>query len=203
MRVDPKDLPAEACYKLMTGVVVPRPIAWVTSLNAAGVINLAPFSHFTFVAPKPPMVCLSIGRKGSVYKVTARNILNNEEFVVHIPHATQVHAVHASAIEYPAEVSEVDVLKLATQPSERVKPPRLVDAKLVLECKLRHCIELGEVGSRLIIGEAVLIHIDDAVMRDGKVETHLVDPLCRLAGPHYAALGEIMTMQPIVQTPKE
>ena len=202
MRIDPKDLPAEACYKLMTGVVVPRPIAWVTTVNSSGIVNLAPFSHFTFVSPKPPMVCLSIGRKGPVYKDTARNILANEEFVVHIPHASQVQAVHASAVEHPPEVSEVDVLKLATRASEKVKPPRLVEAKLVLECKLRHCIELGEVGSRLIIGEVILLHIDDAVMRDGKVETHLVDPLCRLAGPHYAALGEIMAMQPIGQTPK-
>ena len=202
MRIDPNELPAEACYKLMTGVIVPRPIAWVTTINAAGVVNLAPFSHFTFVSPKPPMVCLSIGRKGNVYKDTARNILASEEFVVHIPHAGQVQSVHASAVEHPHEVSEVDVLKLATQPSEKVKPPRLVDARLTLECKLRHCIELGDVGSRLIIGEVILLHIDDAVMRDGKVETRLVDPLCRLAGPNYAALGEILTMQPIGQTPK-
>lgn len=202
MRIDPKELPAEACYKLMTGIVVPRPIAWVTTVNASGVVNLAPFSHFTFVAPKPPMVAISIGRKGSVYKDTARNILASEEFVVHIPHAAQVQAVHASAVEHPPETSEVEVLGLATRPSEKVKPPRLADARLVLECRMRHCIELGDVGSRLIIGEAVLIHIDDAVMRDGKVETQLVDPLARLAGPHYASLGEIMTMQPIVQTPK-
>lgn len=202
MRVDPKDLAAEACYKLMTGVVVPRPIAWVTTVNASGIVNLAPFSHFTFVSPKPPMVAISIGRKGSVYKDTARNILASEEFVVHIPHAGQVEAVHASAIEFPSETSEVEVLKLATQPSDKVRPPRLVDARLTLECKMRHCIEMGDVGSRLIIGEVVLLHIDDTVMRDGKVETRLVDPLCRLAGPHYAALGEIMTMQPIGQTPK-
>ena len=202
MRVDPRELAAEACYRLMTGVVVPRPIAWVTTVNAAGVVNLAPFSHFTFVAPKPPMVAISIGRKGTVYKDTARNILANEEFVVHIPHAAQAEAVHASAIEHPPEVSEVEMLGLATRPSEMVGPPRLVDARLVLECRLRHVMELGDVGSRLIIGEAVLIHIDDAVLRDGKVETRLVDPLCRLAGPNYAALGEIMTMQAIGQTPK-
>ena len=82
MRIDPADLPAEACYRLMTGVVVPRPIAWVTTVSPAGVVNLAPFSHFTFVSPKPPMVAISIGRKGGVYKDTARNILATEEFVV-------------------------------------------------------------------------------------------------------------------------
>ena len=202
MRIDPKDLSAEACYKLMTGVVVPRPIAWVTTVSDAGVVNLAPFSHFTFVAPKPPMVALSIGRKGAVYKDTARNILANEEFVVHIAHAGQVEAVHASAIEFPPDVSEVIELGLATVASEMVRPPRLADARIALECRLRHCIELGDTRSRLIIGEAVVLHIDDAVMRDGKVETHLLDPLARLAGPNYASLGEIMTMKPVAQTCK-
>lgn len=202
MKVDPAELTAEACYRLMTGVVVPRPIAWVTTVDLDGVVNLAPFSHFTFVAPKPPMVAISIGRKGNVYKDTGRNILATEEFVVHIPHAGQVRLVHDSAVEYPPEVSEVEHLGLSTTASEKVRPPRLTGARIALECKLRHCLELGAVGSRLMIGEAVLVHIDDSVMRDGKVETRLVDPLCRLAGPNYAALGEIMTMTPIFQTPK-
>lgn len=203
MRIDPTGLAADECYKLMTGVIVPRPIAWVTTVSDAGVVNLAPFSHFTFVCPKPPMVALSFGRKGDVHKDTAHNILRSEEFVVHIAHAGQVEAVHHSGVEYPADRSEVEVLGLATRASEIVKPPRLADARIALECRLRHCIELGDVRNRLVIGEVVLIHVDDAVTRDGKIETKLLDPLCRLAGPHYAGLGDLITMQPIARTVKK
>ncbi len=182
MRIDPKGLGADDCYKLMTGVIVPRPIAWVTTVSDAGVVNLAPFSHFTFVCPKPPMVALSFGKKGDVYKDTAHNIMRSEEFVVHIAHTGQVEAVHQSAIEYPSDTSETAALGLVTIPSEMVKPPRLADARIALECRLRHCMELGDTKNRLVIGEVILIHADDAVTRDGKIETKLLDPLCRLAG---------------------
>jgi flavin reductase (DIM6/NTAB) family NADH-FMN oxidoreductase RutF len=84
MHVDPKSLIADESYKLLTGVVVPRPIAWVTTLSANGGINLAPFSTFTFVSPKPPMLAFSVGQRGGIYKDTARNILLNEDYVVHI-----------------------------------------------------------------------------------------------------------------------
>src|SRR5215211_6136799 len=104
MRIDPGDLGAERIYRLMTGIVVPRPIAWVTSLSAAGVLNLAPFSAFTFVSQKPPMLAISVGRKGNIYKDTAQNILNNEEYVVHIADSSLMTAVHESSTEHPPEV---------------------------------------------------------------------------------------------------
>src|SRR5881296_2924089 len=97
MRIDPAYLDAETAYRLITGVVVPRPIAWVTSLSATGVLNLAPFSAFTFVSPKPPMLAISVGRKGGNYKDTAQNILNNEEYVVHIADSSLMTAVHESS----------------------------------------------------------------------------------------------------------
>ena len=84
MKINARELTAEASYKLMTGIIVPRPIAWVTTISPRGVVNLAPFSHFTFVAPKPPMVAISVGRKAGVEKDTGRNVMANEEFVVHI-----------------------------------------------------------------------------------------------------------------------
>src|SRR6476619_8300053 len=119
MRIDPAELGAERIYRLMTGIVVPRPIAWVTSLSAKGVLNLAPFSAFTFVSPKPPMLAISVGRKAGVYKDTAHNILNNEEYVVHIADSSLMTAVHESSTEPPPEVSEVEEMGLATLPSKR------------------------------------------------------------------------------------
>ena len=114
MRIDPAYLDAETAYRLITGVVVPRPIAWVTSLSATGVLNLAPFSAFTFVSPKPPMLAISVGRKGGIYKDTAQNILNNEEYVVHIADSSLMTAVHESSTEHPPDVSEVEELRLST-----------------------------------------------------------------------------------------
>ena len=125
MRVDPAELGAERLYRLMTGIVVPRPIAWVTSLSAKGVLNLAPFGAFTFVSQKPPMLAISVGRKAGVYKDTAHNILDTEEYVIHIADAPLMNVLHESSFEHPAEVSEVEHLKLATLPSELIKVPRL------------------------------------------------------------------------------
>jgi len=130
MRIDPTELEAEQAYRLITGIVVPRPIAWVTSMSGTGVVNLAPFSAFTFVSPKPPMLAISIGRKAGTYKDTAHNILHNEEYVVHIADSTLMTSVHESSAEHPPDVSEVEVLKLETLPSERIKVPRLAAAPI-------------------------------------------------------------------------
>ncbi len=108
----------------MTGIVVPRPIAWVTSLSAKGVLNLAPFSAFTFVSQKPPMLAISVGSKAGVYKDTAHNILNTEEYVIHIADAPLMNAVHESSVEHPPDISEVEVLASTPRPRERIKVPR-------------------------------------------------------------------------------
>ena len=202
MEISPSDLDAEAAYKLLVGMVVPRPIAWVTTLSATGIVNLAPFSAFTFVSPKPPMLAISVGRKGAVYKDTAQNILASEEFVIHIADRPLIEAVHLSAVEHPPEISEVEKLGLATAASHKVGPPRLTAPPIAMECRLRQCLEFGETRSRLLVGEVLLIHIRDGLVQNGKIDTRRLDPICRLGGPNYAALGEIVTMTPIHRTPK-
>ena len=202
MRIDPAYLDPETAYRLITGVVVPRPIAWVTSLSATGVLNLAPFSAFMFVSPKPPMLAISVGRKGNVYKDTAQNILNNEEYVVHIADSSLMNAVHESSTEHPPDVSEVDELGLATLPGERIKVPRLAAAPIAMECRFRQCLEFGETRSRLIVGEVLVFHIRDGLLQNGKIETEALDPIARIAGPRYARLGEIVTLKPVFQTSK-
>jgi flavin reductase (DIM6/NTAB) family NADH-FMN oxidoreductase RutF len=202
MRIDPAYLDPETAYRLITGVVVPRPIAWVTSLSATGVLNLAPFSAFMFVSPKPPMLAISVGRKRNVYKDTAQNILNNEEYVVHIADSSLMTAVHESSTEHPPDVSEVDELGLATLPGERIKVPRLAAAPIAMECRFRQCLEFGETRSRLIVGEVLVFHIRDGLLNNGKIETEALDPICRIAGPRYAKLGEIVTLKPVFQTSK-
>ena len=202
MRIDPAYLDAETAYRLITGVVVPRPIAWVTTLSNSGVVNLAPFSAFTFVSPKPPMLAISVGRKGGIYKDTAQNILNNEEYVVHIADSSLMTAVHESSTEHPPDVSEVEELRLSTLPGERVKVPRLAAAPVAMECRFRQCLEFGETRSRLIVGEVLVFHIRDGLLQNGKIETKALDPIARIAGPRYAKLGEIITLKPVFQTSK-
>jgi flavin reductase (DIM6/NTAB) family NADH-FMN oxidoreductase RutF len=202
MQIDPSALDAEKAYRLITGIVVPRPIAWVTSKSSGGTLNLAPFSAFTFVSPKPPMLAISVGRKAGVYKDTAHNILNNEEYVVHIADSSLMMAVHESSTEYPPDVSEVEQLGLATVPGERIRVPRLAAAPIAMECRFRQCLEFGETRSRLIVGEVLVFHIRDDLMQNGKIETEALDPIARIAGPRYARLGEITTLRPVFQTSK-
>jgi flavin reductase (DIM6/NTAB) family NADH-FMN oxidoreductase RutF len=194
MRIAAKDLETEATYKLITGIVVPRPIAWVTTLSLSGSVNLAPFSFFTCVSPKPPLLAISVGRSGGVYKDTARNILALEEYVIHIADFCHLEALHLSATEYPPDVSEVEEAGLATVPSDEVKVPRLRDAPVAMECRFRDCIEFGHTRNRLIVGEVVVFHVRDGLVTEGKVATRTLDPIARLAGPNYARLGEIVTM---------
>jgi len=202
MRLDPADYGAEKTYRLLTGIVVPRPIAWVTSLSGSGILNLAPFSAFTFVSPKPPMLAISVGRKGEIYKDTAHNILANEEYVIHIADTALMNAVHESSAEHPPKISEVDVLKLETMASERIKVPRLAAPPVAMECRFRQCLEFGQTRSRLIVGEVVMFHIRDGLLNNGKVETEALDPIARIGGPRYARLGDMVTLQSVFQTPK-
>lgn len=202
MKIESSTLGAEQAYRLLSGIVVPRPVAWVTTLSEGGIVNLAPFSTFTFVSPKPPMLAFNVGQKGGVYKDTARNILRSEDYVVHIANTALMSAVHESSAEFPPEISEVEHLKLETLPSERVAPPRIAAAPVAMECRLRQCLEFGETRSRLIVGEVLLFHIRDGLVENGKIDTEALDPLARIAGPRYARLGEVVTMKSVFQTPK-
>lgn len=201
MKIDADTLGPEQTYRLMTGVVVPRPIAWITTLSPHGV-NLAPFSCFTFVSNKPPMVGINIGRKAGVRKDTGANIQANGEFVVNVGDETMIEQIHLSAVEHPPEVSEVDYLGLETLPSDHIATPRLTIAPVSLECRLRQVIPFGDTGAEFYVGEVLAFHVRDGLYENGKIDTAKLRPTCRLGGPNYAKLGEIVTMQTIKQTAK-
>ena len=202
MLIDPEQLDPEATYKLLTGMVVPRPIAWVTTATSTGGVNLAPFSAFTFVSSKPPMVGINVGRKAGAMKDTGANILRTGEYVIHVPDASLLEAVHQSSVEHPAEVSEADLLGLQTIASEHVHVPRLADAPIAMECRLHRSIAFGDTGSEFMVGEVVAFHVREGLLVDGKIDTTALRPICRLGGPAYALLGEIVRMKPVAQTPK-
>ncbi|MEJ7932422.1 flavin reductase family protein [Ramlibacter sp. AN1015] len=202
MRILASDLDPQQTYKLLTGIIVPRPIAWVATQSPEGVLNVAPFSAFTFVSNKPPMIGVNVGRKAGVMKDTANNIHARGEYVVHIADEQLLQAVHDSAEEHPPEVSEVEVLGLDCIPSDCIGVPRLAAPPVAMECRLHRVIEFGVTGSEFIVGEVLAFHIREGLARDGKIDTLALNPICRLGGPNYATLGTIVTLRAVAQTDK-
>lgn len=199
MEVDPKTRETRVNYHFLTSAVMPRPIAWVTTLDpVTGVLNAAPFSWFQAVCADPPMVMLAIQRRpdGSP-KDTTRNILASGEFVVNVSPKALAEAMVKSSGEYPPEVSEVEALGLRTTPSKAVQVPRLADSPVHLECRLHREIPLGNKGgTSLLIGEVVHMAADDAVL-DARQN---VDPaklvlVARLGGQEYVDTERFFTMR--------
>ncbi|GAA1942375.1 flavin reductase family protein [Nocardioides hwasunensis] len=193
--IDPAGLSAAQCYQLLTGVVVPRPIAWVTSTGPDGALNLAPFSAFTMVSNMPPMVGINIGLRDGEPKDTSRNIEARGEYVVNIAGWEHHHAVHESGLPYPPGVDEAHELGLATTASDVVSVPRLVDARVSLECRLSQVVEFGRAGARFTVGEVVRFHVATDALDGFKIDTATLDPLARVAGPTYTRIGSVERLQ--------
>lgn len=164
MQFDFKSLDATSRYKLMTGLVVPRPIAWVTTVNANGSINAAPFSFFNAIETDPALIVLGIGDHPNRPKDTAVNIEREKEFVVNLVPEALAQAMSDSATDYPAEVSEIDALGIATSSSRWVKPARIEGCPASLECRLERVLVIGE--NRIVFGEVLGAHVLDEVVSD-------------------------------------
>ena len=188
LELDPMDWSREQRYFLMTGLVVPRPIAWVSTLSVDGVANLAPHSYFNVFADDPPHVVFSSGG----IKDTMRNVLATREFVVNLVTMNLIEEMNFSSTDFPPEEDEFDWSALAKSPSRTVAPPRVAAARACLECRLVQAIEAG--GSWLAVGRVTHVHVAPEAWRDGRVDPRRFDPVCRLAGGYYASLGEIFKL---------
>lgn len=179
-------------YKLLIGCVVPRPIAWVTSMSQSGVVNAAPFSYFNVACIDPMMISIAVSRKADqVMKDTARNISETGEFVVNMVDMSNVDSVNQSSADYPPDVSEVEEIGLTPISSQAVKPPRLQESRIHFECRLNQIVTLGEpASSDLIIGEVVHVHVADELYWEGKIDIGKYAPVSRLAGHTYGTIGE-------------
>jgi flavin reductase (DIM6/NTAB) family NADH-FMN oxidoreductase RutF len=202
LSISAASLDAEGCYKLLSGIVVPRPIAWITTQSADGLVNLAPFSCYTYVCSKPPMVGINIGRRAGQRKDTCRNILERGEFVVNIGDETMVQAIHRSADEYASDISEVEQLGLELAASQAIATPRLAAVPAAMECRLHSVQEFGETRAEFVVGEVLVFHFRAGLCVAGKVDTAALRPLARLGGPNYAGLGETITMGAVARTPQ-
>jgi flavin reductase (DIM6/NTAB) family NADH-FMN oxidoreductase RutF len=177
------DLAPRDAYKLLTGIVVPRPIALVTSCDKNGLLNAAPFSFFNMVGSNPPLVVLGIAnRDEDAPKDSARNIRQSREFVVNMVSREMKDVMNTCAVDFPAEISEVEAAGLETVPSQLVKVPRLAITRAALECREHTMLHIGE--NRVIIGEVVATFIDDRFV-DGErmyVDSTGLDLVGRMGG---------------------
>jgi len=181
MQIDPALHSNADNYKLLTNLVVPRPIAWVTSQSQSGVINLAPFSFFNAVGTNPLYLIISIGlNDAGESKDTAKNIQASGEFVVNLVTEDLFDAMNISAADFPSEQSELAAAHLHAAPSMRIKVPRVAEAQASLECKLFSAQPLG--ANTLFIGEVVMFHVADHLMGP-RLHVNNFAPIGRLGSP--------------------
>ena len=196
MELNPSELKTKDVYKLLTGSVVPRPIAWVSTLSEDGGRNLAPFSFFTVASTKPTILAISIGpgtgeRQGTE-KDTLANIRSQQEFVINVVSSSLGNEMQKSAENVPTEVDEFEHAGLTPVDSRTVRPKRVKEASIHMECKLHQIIPLG--SNALVLGEMTHYHInDDTYLGNYKVDLEKLSPLGRLAG-NYSESKEFFTL---------
>ncbi len=180
--------PAVNTYRLLTAVVVPRPIAWVSTLDADGVVNLAPHSFYTVVCARPPIVMFSsVGKKDTLH-----NVRETGQFVVNLATARLLDQVNNSAARFAPGQSEPAHLGIELEPSTRVAPPRVKAAPASIECTLHSTTELGD--STMVLGNVELVSVDQDVLVDGHPEFALLDPLARLGKDEWALHSEVISV---------
>ena len=187
MTVDPRTARQQDVYKLLIGAIVPRPIALVSTVSPDGIQNLAPFSFFTGISSQPALICFCPGPRpaGGARKDTLQNISRTREFVVNIVSEEIAEAMNLTSGEYPPEVDEFALSGLTAIPSDLVKPPRVAESHVNMECRLYLSIEFSELpgGGNLVIGEVVRFHVDDRVVANFKIDPDQLRAVGRMGGP--------------------
>jgi flavin reductase (DIM6/NTAB) family NADH-FMN oxidoreductase RutF len=194
LSIDPNTQSERENYKFLTGSIIPRPVAFVTTLSEDGVLNGAPFSYFNIVTANPPMISISVQRQGGRQKDTARNAIQAGEFVVHISDETYAEAINETAAPLPPNESEITLAKLTPIASEVISVPGVEEASIRMECVLDQAIPLGGTEGNpacdLLIGKVVRFHIAERLYHKGRIHAEGLQPISRLAGNSYAKLGE-------------
>ena len=195
---DAKTLTPAEIYKLIVNVVVPRPIAFVTTISPSGHINLAPFSFFNAISSNPPTLMIAVTRKSDGSKKdTLINIEQQGEFVVNMANRWLIEPLVQTSAEYPYGVSELAAVGLSELKSTHVTPPRVRESAVNIECVRHQIVEIGDgsVGSScLIIGKIVALHIAENALQDGRIDYHELAPVARLGGTDYAEMGQIYSI---------
>lgn len=196
IRIDPRELSRPAMYNVLIGSVVPRPIAWVSTVDAAGVRNLAPFSYFNIACAQPPMLLFCPQhRPNGGHKHTLANVEATGEFVLHVVSEDLVALMNQTSADYPDTMDEFEQTGLAAVPSDLIAPPRVADAKIAFECRVEQIVPLGgATGGAVVIGRVVLAHVADEVWNDGHIVLDALRPVARLAGNSYARVTDTFAL---------
>jgi flavin reductase (DIM6/NTAB) family NADH-FMN oxidoreductase RutF len=191
---DPAHESTANIYKLMVGAIVPRPIAFVSTCDRRGVLNLAPFSYFTAVSANPPVVlfCPSVRaddpeRAILAHKDTLRNIVNTREFVVNIVSEAIAEQMNATSAQVPPDVDEFALVGLTPLASDAVKPPRVAESPVQMECRLRQIIEVSDKpgGGSVVLGEVLRFHVREDLVDNYRIDADKLAAIGRMGGPTY------------------
>ena len=198
MEVDPAALPPNGMYKLLISSVVPRRIAWVSSMDAADVRNLAPFSYFMAITDEPPTIAFSSSFRGAGHdgkKDTLRNVEATREFVVNVVDDDRAAQMNVTSGDYPPEVDEFEVAGLTAVSGTRVGAPPVAEAPIAMECRLDRIVPVGR--ANLVLGRIVYLHVRDGLYdaAAGRINMHRLRPVGRLAGNLYTHVHDIFEMK--------
>ena len=194
MIIDPSNF--EGFNRVLTGVIVPRPIAFVSSVSSEGIVNLAPFSFFNAMAYDPATIVMGISRSaGWKEKDTLSNIEATGEFVVNVVVDDIAEAMNRTAAEFPADVDEFEIAGLTAKPSVKVRAPRVAESPVNMECKLNQVVEIGDgTNHAIVIGEILLMHVGDDIISGHRINHQRLKPVGRLAGNMYCSTHEVYEM---------
>ena len=199
MTIDPSAAGYQNIYKLMVGVIVPRPIAFVSTVSAEGVRNLAPFSFFTGISANPPVICFSpmVRGAGGSTKDTLHNIRETGEFVVNIVSEDFAEQMNACSGDYPPDVDEFTVSGLTPIPSDLVKPARVAESLVNMECRLVQIVDVSSrpLGGSIVLGEVLRFHVADELFDDYRINPDLLRAIGRMGGPTYTRTTDRFNME--------
>ena len=192
----PEEMIDAAPYHLLTSIVAPRPIAWISTIGANGAVNLAPFSFFNAIAGFPPTIMFSVSyrRREPREKDTLRNVRRWGEFVCHMVDEAMADAMACTAMEWPSGVSEIEQAGLTAVPSVDIRPPRVAEAPVAMECRVTQIVPVDGSTNVMVLGRVVRFHLREEIYRRelGLIDTIAMKPITRVGGPvEYTKIGEL------------
>jgi len=204
MHVNVSEIAHRELYNILLSSVAPRPIAWVSTLSPSGQPNLAPFSFFNCVCVSPPLLAFATALRPpkdapcspaelpGEAKDTLRNIRETKEFVINVVTYDLLQPMNLTSGEYDATINEFELAQVTPQPSTIVRPARVAESPVSFECKLRQILDFSTVpdGASLVIGEIVALHINDAYLKDGRIDRNSLDLIGRMGGMQYTRTTE-------------